>query len=95
VTTASEAARHLDRVEAEPSHADEMATRVFELSGLADEERRTLGGAAADAGVTLAFGESGVLLAGSPAELKRLRRAVEDSSRRLARLLETVCNPKR
>jgi dihydropteroate synthase len=96
VTNAGEAARHLDRLGADASRADETTTQVFELSGLAPAERETLGAAAPDAGVTVAFGESGLLLAGTPDGLSRLRQVVgADASERLRAVLQTVDEPKR
>ncbi|UPW00029.1 dihydropteroate synthase [Halorussus gelatinilyticus] len=80
VTNAGEAARHLDRIGADPEAAAETATRVFELSALSDAERETLAATAVDAGVTVAPGTAGVLLAGTPAAFGRLRSRVADES---------------
>ncbi|WP_435178900.1 dihydropteroate synthase [Halorussus sp. AFM4] len=95
VTVAGEAARHLDRLGADADLADEMATQVFELSGLSTDEREALGAAAPDAGAVVAPGESGVLVAGSPAELGRLRTLVDGAADRLRAALESVGEPKR
>jgi len=48
VTTAREARRHLDRLNADPERATDAVVRVYELSGLTAEERGTLRAAAAD-----------------------------------------------
>jgi len=99
VTSAREAARHLDRLGADPEAADETATRVFELSDLADAERETLAAAAVDAGVTVAPGPTGVLLAGTPGALARLRSRLADESgtdgatSRLVETLDVVSDP--
>jgi dihydropteroate synthase len=101
VTTAGEAARHLDRLGADTDLADEAATRVFEFSALSDGERETLGAAAMDAGVTVAPGTAGVLLAGTPAALAGLRsRVAEESgpdgaSERLVAALDVVNDTER
>ncbi|NHN58470.1 MULTISPECIES: dihydropteroate synthase [Halorussus] len=94
-TTADEAARHLDRLGADRNRAEEMSARVFELSGLSANERDRLVAAAADSGAVAAPGESGLLLAGSPAVLDRLRTLVVEPSERLQRALESVGEPKR
>ncbi len=99
VTNAGEAARHLDRLGADPEAADEAATRVFELSALSDAERERLAAAAVEAGVTVAPGRGGVLLAGTPGALARLRSRVADESEgdgatdRLVETLDVVSNP--
>ncbi|UPV73985.1 dihydropteroate synthase [Halorussus limi] len=101
VTSAGEAARHLDRLGADADLADETETRVFELSRLSDAERQTLAAAAMDAGVTVAPGTAGVLLAGTPAALARLRSLVADESGgeapsdRLVDALDAVSDPER
>ncbi|WP_135851059.1 dihydropteroate synthase [Halorussus salinus] len=99
VTSAGEAARHLERLGADPEAADEAATRVFELSDLADAERERLAAAAVDAGVTVAPGRGGVLLAGTPGALARLRSRVADESEgdgaasQLVETLDAVSDP--
>ncbi|WP_135828482.1 dihydropteroate synthase [Halorussus halobius] len=99
VTTAAEAARHLDRLGVDDrdagSLADEAALDVFEFSGLTSDEREVLGAAAPEAGVAVAAGASGVLLAGTPAGLARLRNAVGGSADRLRTALERAGESKR
>ena len=89
-TTAGEAARHLARLGADDSLADEAALGVFEFSGLTSDEREALGAAAPEAGVTVAPGESGVLLAATPAGLTRLAGVVGKRSERLRAALRRV-----
>lgn len=89
-TTAGEAARHLARLGADDSRADEATLGVFELSGLTSDEREALGAAAPEVGVTVAPGGSGILLAATPAGLARLARAVDESSERLRTALRRV-----
>ncbi|WP_135826063.1 dihydropteroate synthase [Halorussus ruber] len=79
VTNAREAARHLDRLGADPERADEVTTRVFELSGLEASERDLLESAAGSTGAVVASGPAGTLLGGSPAALSRLRSRVEEN----------------
>ncbi|WP_132060039.1 dihydropteroate synthase [Halorussus amylolyticus] len=79
VTTTGEAARHLARLGADETAADEATARVFELSGLSERERETFRAVATDAGVVFAPGDSGSLLAGSPAALARLRTLVAEN----------------
>ena len=81
---------------------EEATARVFEFSGLSDGERETLAATAVDARVLLEPGDSGVLLAGSPAALARLRSYVRERSgrsgeahERLTRALSVVNEPKR
>ncbi|WP_128478319.1 dihydropteroate synthase [Halorussus pelagicus] len=101
VTSAGEAARHLERLGSDADLADETTTRVFELSALSDAERETLAAAALDAGVTVAPGTAGVLLAGTPDALARLRSRVADespregASERLVDALYAVSNTER
>jgi dihydropteroate synthase len=82
--------------------AEETTSRIFEFSGLSDDEREPLAAAAVDAGVTLVPGDSGVLLAGSPTTLATLRSYVGEASSeagetsdRLADALDVVNEPKR
>jgi len=89
-TTAGEAARHLARLGADDSRGDEAALGVFELSGLTSDEREALGAAAPEAGVTVAPGESELLLAATPAGLTRLARADGKCSERLRAALRRV-----
>jgi dihydropteroate synthase len=98
VTNASETARHLDRLGADPERADEMTTRVFELSGLTDAERETLQAIVAETRAVVAFGTTGILLGGSPAALARLRSCVGETSatpERLGAMLDAVKPPER
>ncbi|WP_115862681.1 dihydropteroate synthase [Halorussus litoreus] len=104
VTTSGEAARHLERIAASSTSADEAAMRVVELSGLSSDERETLAQAATDAGVTVepgdptTRGDSAILLAGTLAGLDRLQRTVEPNSDRIVAALaalEAVEDPER
>jgi dihydropteroate synthase len=98
VTNAREVARHLERLGADPERADEMTTRVFELSGLSGADRETLRSAATDVGAVVEAGTTGILLGGSPGALARLRsRAGEASgtSDRLDAMLDAVSRPER
>ncbi|WP_137287039.1 dihydropteroate synthase [Halorussus salinisoli] len=95
VTDARETARHLERLGGDSDWADEATTRVFELSGLSDAERGTLGAAAADAGVVFTTGTAGDLLAGTPAALARLRSTAGEAGDRLAGVFDVVSNPER
>jgi dihydropteroate synthase len=95
-TDAREVARHLDRLGADPERADEMTTRVFELSGLDDAEREALRTAATEVRAVVAPGKTGVLVGGSPGALARLRsRAGETTgvSERLDAALDAVNRP--
>lgn len=95
VTNVREATRHLERLGADVALAGETTTRTFELSGLSDAERETLAVAAVDAEVAVVPGDSGVLLAGTPAALSRLRTYVGDESERLGRVLDAISYPER
>jgi dihydropteroate synthase len=98
VTNASEAARHLERLGADPERADEMTTRVFELSDLSEADRETLRSAASEVGAVVASGTTGVLLGGSPAALARLRSRTGEAagtSERLDETLDAVNRPER
>jgi dihydropteroate synthase len=98
VTNAREVARHLDRLGADPERADEMTTRVFELSGLDDAEREALRTAATEVRAVVEAGTAGVLVGGSPGALARLRsRAGETTgvSERLDAALDAVNRPER
>ncbi|MFC7154968.1 dihydropteroate synthase [Halomarina halobia] len=75
VTTPGEAARHLDRVGADPDRGGDAVTRVFELTGLAAAERERLGTLTADSTARFVAGTDGDLLFGSPAALRRLAEA--------------------
>ncbi|MFB6256281.1 MAG: dihydropteroate synthase [Haloplanus sp.] len=89
VTTAAEARRHLDRLDADPAAADGAVTRVFEFEGLAPEDREALVAAAADTGAVVAPAETGALLAGSPAALRDVA-ASAAGSEALAAALERL-----
>ncbi|WP_135805386.1 dihydropteroate synthase [Halorussus marinus] len=95
VTTAGEASRHLHRVGADESVAERVPVRVFELTGLADADRDALAAAAADAGVAFAPGDAGCILAGSPADLDRLRTLSTGGSDRLDAVFDAVSEPER
>ena len=98
VTDAREVARHLDRLGADPERADEMTTRVFELSGLDDAEREALRTAATEVRAVVASGRTGVLVGGSPAALARLRSRAGETigvSERLDAALDAVSRPER
>ncbi|WP_416841179.1 dihydropteroate synthase [Haloferax sp. DFSO52] len=90
VTTPGEAARHLDRIGAPTDVADEFVTRVFELEGLAAAERDNLATGAADIGAIFVGRESGGLLVGTPAALRRLPGVIGDSSDALENALATI-----
>ncbi|USZ68567.1 dihydropteroate synthase [Halorussus salilacus] len=95
VTTTREAARHLDRIGAEGSLAEEATVRAFELTGLDERDRQVLASAASDAGAAFAPGESASLLAGSPAALARLESGFSDASPRLDAVLDAVSERER
>ncbi|WP_134672549.1 dihydropteroate synthase [Halorussus marinus] len=95
VTTAGEASRHLHRVGADESVAERVPVRVFELTGLADADRDALAAAAADAGVAFAPGDAGCILAGSPADLDRLRTLSTGGSDRLDAVFDAVSEAER
>jgi dihydropteroate synthase len=94
VTNSREAARHLDRLGADPGAASEAAVRVFDVSGLSTDEREALAALGSDADVTVAAGTTGTLLAGSPAALARLgsqaSKAADWATERLAAVLRVV-----
>ncbi|MFB6080789.1 MAG: dihydropteroate synthase [Haloferacaceae archaeon] len=71
VTTGAEAARHLDRLGADPAIARRAVVRVFEFEGLAPGDRAALVTAAAgtDAVVTAGTDGTSALLVGTPAAL--------------------------
>ncbi|WP_255149884.1 dihydropteroate synthase [Halorarius halobius] len=72
VTTAREAARHLDRIGAE-GDPEAAVSRVFALAGLSDGERAALGSlVATHPGVGLAGGTERTLVFGSVASLRSL-----------------------
>ncbi|WP_254543957.1 dihydropteroate synthase [Halomarina pelagica] len=75
VTTPGEAARHLDRVGADPDRGDDAVTRTFEVTGLAAAERERLAALTADSTAEFVPGTDGDLLFGSPATLRTLAEA--------------------
>ncbi|MFB6281637.1 MAG: dihydropteroate synthase [Haloferacaceae archaeon] len=92
VTTSAEAARHLDRLAADPSAGERSVARVFEFGGLGPGDRAALAEAAA--GTDAAFAPAGTadtggLLAGTPAGLAAVVEAAEGSDA-LAAALERV-----
>jgi len=79
VTTPREAHRHLDRLGAATEYAEDAAIRVFEVSGLAPDERTRLREQAETYGVTVADGTDGVaLLFGTLGALRRFEDGIED-----------------
>ncbi|SFR58035.1 dihydropteroate synthase [Halogeometricum limi] len=99
VTTAKEAERHLARlgVDSPESVASESVVRVFELTGLSDDDVRTLATAAGNAGATVARGKTadtgaghGVLLVGTPRALREMPAFATDCSNSLRTALEVV-----
>ncbi|WP_129116538.1 dihydropteroate synthase [Halegenticoccus tardaugens] len=92
VTTAREAARHLDRLGGDEATAAECVTRVYELSGLDAAERGALRAGAAEAGAVLvdSADRSGALLAGTPRSLSNLAAAASGVSAALDDALERI-----
>jgi len=77
VRTPGDAARHFDRLAAD-GDPDAATTRVFELSGLSDEERAALDTLAEERdGLTVAAGPGGTLLIGTVAALRGAVSAAE------------------
>ncbi|AUV82143.1 dihydropteroate synthase [Salinigranum rubrum] len=92
VTTAGDAARHLDRLGADTEPAAESVVRTVELTGVSDEERATLDTVAREAGVTFVVGSDRdrLLLLGTPGGFARLRAAVDDPDGTLDAALERL-----
>jgi dihydropteroate synthase len=92
VTTAGDAARHLDRVGADTAVGAESVLRTVELSGLAAEEREALDAAATGAGVTLvrATEPGRVLLFGTPRGYAHLQDAGRGATASLDTALERL-----
>jgi len=79
----AEARRHLDRIGASGDAAAAAGTRVYELSGLTDEERATLREAADGTGAAVAPGsgarDDAALVVGGPGAVARLAAVVRAS----------------
>jgi dihydropteroate synthase len=75
VTTEREAERHLDRVGADVDLGGSAVTRVFEVRGLGEHSDALLDDLAREHGARYARGSAGGLLVGTPAALRRVRRA--------------------
>ncbi|MFB6302893.1 MAG: dihydropteroate synthase [Haloferacaceae archaeon] len=82
VTTSAEAARHADRLDADPAVARRAVARVFEFEGLGPADREALLAAADGTGAVVTpagTSDTGALLAATPADLDAVVAAAEGS----------------
>ncbi|WP_435129201.1 dihydropteroate synthase [Halobaculum sp. D14] len=80
VTTAGEAARHIDRVGGDPALAGQAVTRTVEFSGLDPEEIGALRAAAAESSAFIVGEAATVLVVGTPAGLRNISAAASGVS---------------
>jgi len=92
ITTQREAERHLDRYDAAGDAADDSVIRTFELAGVDPTQRDQLLDAAAETtvGAVSDASDNSLVLIGTPAGFKSLRRLISGDSSGLSAIVERI-----